>query len=197
MRLVPQAWIDRAMRIEAAADVLYSHARSAIDRADEGTGRLYAANRTQVESAMEEVARAINTPEPTIPLAASPKPTTVEASGMVERECAALLAAYIRKEIGILMHQAEHWAANGKPLAVHHRLMKADSYFQILVLMERGPGKGWKLPFDEIRASLARPEINPPGAYPPSKDLYRFRDPAFVVASLSASSPSSEQVERP
>ncbi|PCG09692.1 hypothetical protein COA17_07510 [Sphingomonas ginsenosidimutans] len=102
----------------------------------------------------------------------------------IEAECAALLAAYLRKEIGRLMQQAEHWATNGKPLAVHHRLMKADDYFQILVLMERDPAKGWKLPFDEIRESLKRPAIYEPGAYPPNADLYRYRDPAFVVAAL-------------
>lgn len=102
----------------------------------------------------------------------------------VERECAALLAAYCRREIGRLMQQAEHWAENGKPLAVHHRLMKADDYYQIVSLMERDPAKGWRLPFDEIRRELARDPIKPPGAYPPSAALYRYRDPRFVVDKL-------------
>ena len=109
----------------------------------------------------------------------------------IEAECARLLACYLRREIGVLMHQAEHWAENGKPLAVHHRLMKADNYFQILVLMERDTTKGWKPPFDEVRARLERPDIYAPGAYPPSKDLYRYRDPAFVVEALASLTPSA------
>ncbi|WP_394658557.1 hypothetical protein [uncultured Novosphingobium sp.] len=128
-------------------------------------------------------------------LAATNAPPTTAADDearveAVEVECARLLAAYLRKEIGRLMHQAEHWAKNNKPFAVHHRVMKADSYFQILVLMERDPAKGWKLPFDEIRDSLARPEIHAPGSYPPSKELHRYRDPEFVVAALRPQAPS-------
>ena len=98
------------------------------------------------------------------------------------------------------MQQAEHWAANDKPLAVHHRLMKADNYFQILALMEREPAKGCRLPFDKIRDSLKRPSIYEPGAYPPSADLYRYRDPAFVVAALTqppeTTPVSGDEVER-
>lgn len=104
----------------------------------------------------------------------------------IEAECAALIATYYRREIGTLMQQAEHWAENGKPLAVHHRVMKADDYFQIVCQMERDPAKGWKLPFDEIRDALGRKPIKGPGTYPPSKDLYRYRDPAFVVAALQS-----------
>ncbi|KQM92195.1 hypothetical protein ASE70_14870 [Sphingomonas sp. Leaf22] len=104
----------------------------------------------------------------------------------IEAECAALIAAYYRREIGTLMQQAEHWAENGKPLAVHHRVMKADDYFQIVCQMERDPAKGWKLPFDEIRDALGRKPIKDPGSYPPSKDLYRYRDPSFVVAALQS-----------
>lgn len=138
-------------------------------------------------------------------VAAAPKvPPVAQAEGVereiVEAECAALLAAYLRKEIGRLMQQAEHWAANDKPLAVHHRLMKADNYFQILALMEREPAKGCRLPFDEIRDSLKRPSIYEPGAYPPSADLYRYRDPAFVVAALTqppeTTPVSGDEVER-
>lgn len=104
----------------------------------------------------------------------------------IEAECAALIATYYRREIGTLMQQAEHWAENGKPLAVHHRVMKADDYFQIVCQMERDPAKGWKLPFDEIRDALGRKLIKDPGTYPPSKDLYRYRDPSFVVAALQS-----------
>lgn len=104
----------------------------------------------------------------------------------IEAECASLLAQYLRKEIGELMHQAEHWAANGKPGAVHHRVMKADNYYQVVSLMERDPKKGWGLPFDEIREALSRPPVNPPGVYPPSPDLHSYRDPLFVAAKLEA-----------
>lgn len=116
----------------------------------------------------------------------APAGNGVEEARAIEAECAALIAAYYRREIGTLMQQAEHWAENGKPLAVHHRVMKADDYFQIICLMERDPAKGWKLPFDEIRDALERQPIKGPGAYPPSKDLYRYRDPAFVVAALQS-----------
>ena len=105
-----------------------------------------------------------------------------------EAECARLLAAYLHREIGRLMQQAEHWSENGAPAAVHHRIMKADSYFQIICLMERDPAKGWKLPFDEIRDKLEREPMKPLGAYPPSKELYRYRDPSFVAHLLTEAS---------
>lgn len=101
-----------------------------------------------------------------------------------DTQTAALIVAYYRKEIGRLMHQAEHWAANNKPLAVHHRLHKADAYYQIVVLFER-MGQHGQNPFDEMRRELARPCINPPGIYPPSTDLYRYREPAFVFEKLN------------
>lgn len=115
-------------------------------------------------------------------IALTPSPRVDEGRAQIERECADLIARYYRREIGRLMHQAEHWAENGKPLATHHRLHKADSYFQIVSLMERDPAKGWKLPFDEIRHQLARQPLNPPGTYPPTAELHRFRDASFVAA---------------
>lgn len=166
----PATDAGEVLRIEAAAHALHELEDSWNDVAwqylPEGTRKLFRAQATVAVSAA---------------LATPPAPND---DLRAEAECARLLAAYLRKEIGRLMHQAEHWAENGKPLAVHHRLMKADDYFQILVLMERDPAKGWKLPFDEIRADLERPDIHPPGAYPPSADLYRYRDPAFVAAAL-------------
>lgn len=48
MRLVPQSWIDRATQIESAADALVSSVNDAIQRAQEGSGRLYAANGVQM-----------------------------------------------------------------------------------------------------------------------------------------------------
>lgn len=103
----------------------------------------------------------------------------------VEREAAALVAAYYRREIGVLMQQAQHWADNGKPLAVHHRVMKADHDFQIVALMERDPAKGWKPPFDEMRESLARPTVYPEGPYPPSAELHAYRDACYVAEKLN------------
>ena len=103
---------------------------------------------------------------------------------------AALVAAYYRREIGVLMHQAEHWAQHGKPLAVHHRVMQADSFFQIVALMERDPKKGWDPPFEEIRKALERPIMGiagktvETGTYPPSIELHAYRDPRFVVHKL-------------
>lgn len=101
-----------------------------------------------------------------------------------ERELAALIVTFYRGEIGRLMQQAEHWAANGKPLAVHHRLHKADAYFQIVALFEQF--EQWdKNPFDEMKESIERGHIKPLGTYPPSVDLNAYREPAFVVAALS------------
>lgn len=104
-----------------------------------------------------------------------------------EDDLAQIVAAYYRREIGRLMHQAEHWANNNKPLAVHDRARSADNYFQIVVLMERDVSKGWKRPFDEMRDSLARP-ANPEhvGAYPPSAEISAYRDPRHAVAQLTA-----------
>lgn len=101
----------------------------------------------------------------------------------IERECAELITAYIRREIGRLMHQAEHWAAEGYPLAVHHRLRTAQAYFQIEVLFDPArQALGYAPGFDQIREALARPEIKPPGAFPASAELHRYYDPAFVAA---------------
>ncbi len=96
-----------------------------------------------------------------------------------------LIARYYRREIGRLMQQAEHWAANGAPLAVHHRVTLADAYFQIVALMERDQNQGWPSPFQTMRDDLSRDDIKAPGAYPPSAKIHRFRDPAFVVARLA------------
>ncbi len=101
---------------------------------------------------------------------------------IVEREHAKLIAAYYRGEIGRLMQQAEHWAANDYPLAVHHRLRKAQAYFQIVSLFERG-GAGNENPFDVMRRVVDRGAGDKPhGTYPPSKELARYYDPAFVAA---------------
>lgn len=120
-------------------------------------------------------------------------PRVDEGRAQIERECADLIARYYRREIGELMHQAEHWAENGKPLATHHRLHMADSYFQIVSLMERDPAKGWKLPFDEIRDRLSESPINQPGSYPLSAVLHRFRDPRHVAA--LATTPADPRVD--
>lgn len=119
----------------------------------------------------------------------------VDERAQIERECADLIARYYRREIGELMHQAAHWAEIGKPFATHHRLHKADSYFQIVSLMERDPAKGWKLPFDEIRHRLARQPLNPPGTYPPTAELHRFRDASFVAALATTPANPREKLE--
>jgi hypothetical protein len=90
------------------------------------------------------------------------------------------------------MHQAEHWAANGASIAAMHRLHKADAYFQIVCQFRRGI-KGFEVrPFDEIRRALARPQLSPPGKYPPSGELHRYRDPEFVVSVLTTTEGSTE-----
>jgi hypothetical protein len=108
-------------------------------------------------------------------------------------DMASLVGAYYRREIGSLMHQAEHWAAKDKPLAVHHRLRKADAYYQVVVLFERH-GKHDENVFDIMRGSLARQDIVPPGRYPPSADLHPYREPAFVAALVKGEQPPADQV---
>jgi hypothetical protein len=119
-------------------------------------------------------------------------PATEDASPF-ETEHAELIAAYYRREIGRLMHQAEHWAANDNPLAVHHRVTKADSYYQIVSLFERH-GKFDQNVFAIMRDELARQDINPPGRFPPELPIHRYRDPAFAAAMVKRQPPPADQV---
>lgn len=64
VRIVPQTWIDRAMQIETAADGLVSAVCDAMQRAQEGSGRLYAANIVVLDERVTAVLEAINLPEP-------------------------------------------------------------------------------------------------------------------------------------
>ncbi|XUM21041.1 hypothetical protein ACRAVF_33925 (plasmid) [Bradyrhizobium oligotrophicum S58] len=107
----------------------------------------------------------------------------------LKAEIAALIAAYYRREIGRLMQQAEHWAANDKPFAVHHRVTKADNDYQVVALFERH-GKFDQDVFELMRAELAGQDIKPPGTYPPSAAINRYRDPAFVAALATGEQPA-------
>jgi hypothetical protein len=95
-----------------------------------------------------------------------------------------LIARYFRAEIGRLMQQAEHWAENGKPLAVHHRLQKSDAYCQIVALFERHMRGGWGDSFAYMALNVDRAEATPHCAYPCSAELHRDNDVRFVVAEL-------------
>lgn len=108
-----------------------------------------------------------------------------ESRKAIEREHADLIARYYRRQIGISMQQAEHWAANGAPLAVHHRLMGSDSDYQIVVLFEHMTDPRRRNPFEQMRDELARSTVYPEGKYPPSADLNRYRDPTFVAGLLA------------
>ncbi len=112
-----------------------------------------------------------------------------------EKDLADLTAAYYRREIGRLMQQAEHWKEEGKPLAVHIRLHRADSYYQVVSLMERTTREG-KSPFDEMRRTLARPEVDV-GAYPWTKDMLPYYEPVGVAAMMqpAASDPRIAALE--
>jgi hypothetical protein len=100
-----------------------------------------------------------------------------------ERELADLVAAYYRRDIGITMHQAEHWAKENYPLAVHHRVRSADECYQIVCLFERFATFG-ENPFAKMRQELTRSTVYPPGKYPPTAEIHAYRDPAFVVEKL-------------
>lgn len=104
-----------------------------------------------------------------------------------ERDLAALIARYYRQEIGLSMQQAEHWAKENYPLAVHHRVRDADSNYQVVVLCERF--KEWnENPFDVMRRDLERGLFKPAGTYPPTAEIHAYRDPAFVVEKLKTAS---------
>jgi hypothetical protein len=90
----------------------------------------------------------------------------------------------VARRLGLLMQQAEHWAENGKPLAVHHRLQKSDAYFQIVALFERHMRGEWGDSFDYMALHMDRAQVKPHGAYPCSAELHRYNDVRFVVAEL-------------
>lgn len=116
-----------------------------------------------------------------------------DGTSAIETEHAEMIARYFRREIGRLMQQAEHWAANGKPLAVHHRVVKADNYFQVVALFERHGRFGQNV-FDIIRTYLETQDIKAPGRWPPDPALDRYRDPAFVAALAKGEEPPADQV---
>lgn len=101
-----------------------------------------------------------------------------------------LLTDYYQKEIGVLMHQAEHWAEHGKPLAVHHRVMAADQVYQIVALMKRCM-EHKDDPFGELRRYIGMKDINPPGSYPPKPEIHQYRDVRFVAELLGDAPPAA------
>lgn len=104
-----------------------------------------------------------------------------------ERDLASLIAAYYRQEIGCSMQQAEHWAKENFPLAVHHRVRAADSNYQIVALCERFAT--WnENPFDAMRRAIDRGLLKPAGTYPPTAEIHAYRDPSFVVEKLKTAS---------
>lgn len=104
-----------------------------------------------------------------------------------ERDLAALITSYYRQEIGCSMQQAEHWAKENYPLAVHHRVRDADSNYQIVALCERFAS--WnENPFDVMRREIARGLLKPAGTYPPTAEIHAYRDPSFVVEKLKTAS---------
>ena len=108
-------------------------------------------------------------------------------------DVANLVVSYFRREIGRLMHQAEHWAKNDKPLAVHHRVTQADAYYQVVSLFERH-GKFDKNVFDIMRSEVARQDVFPPGQYPPSSEVNRYRDPVWAWAMAKGEEPPAGDV---
>lgn len=111
---------------------------------------------------------------------------SVEISDQQLRAIADLLVEYYNGEIGELMRQAEHWARpeHHFPLAVHHRVIGADNYYQSVALFELFRRQNTN-PFKEIIKALNRGRgVFPPGRYPPSAEIYRYGDPRFVVEAL-------------
>jgi hypothetical protein len=108
------------------------------------------------------------------------------AEARIEREHAALIVDYYRCAIGRKMQQAQHWHEEGKhPLAVHHRVMGADSYFQIVVLFERMDQHGQN-PFETMRRELNYPFTRKDlSTYPPSAEIHAYRDVKHVAKLLA------------
>ena len=104
-----------------------------------------------------------------------------------EMDAAKLMANYLRREIGKLMQQAEHWDKEGVPLAVHHRMHVAEHHHQIICMLEGfGCGKD-KNPFQMMREELARPPMKSPGTYPASQEMHdKYYDPRNLVKTLQA-----------
>ena len=110
-----------------------------------------------------------------------------DGAGHVLAAAAQLIHDYYTREIERLMHQAQHWHDEGRhPAAVHHRVTKADAYYQIVAFFD--PAKlalGWKDPFEQMSEALARPRIKDQGTYPPSAELHAYRDPRFTAQKLA------------
>jgi len=120
------------------------------------------------------------------PQEAPGQPIPGEVRATVEREMAAQVVAFYRGEIGRLMQQAQHWADNGKPLAVHHRLRKADAYFQVVCMFDRSEAQGWAPIGERLRVVDNPVKGQSHGAYPGGAALHRYRDPQYVSSLLSA-----------
>lgn len=111
-------------------------------------------------------------------------------NGSERAELAKMIHDYYMAKIGTMMHQAEHWAAADRehPKAVHHRLYAADDYFQVANMFDPARLKlGWKSPWEEMEREMSTPffKTQERGAYPPSVELHRYRDPRFVVERLN------------
>ncbi|GEP09885.1 hypothetical protein MMMDOFMJ_1261 [Methylobacterium gnaphalii] len=103
----------------------------------------------------------------------------------MEDEVAKMIFAEIQRfydaEIGMLMHQAEFWHENGAPAAVHHRVMNADSYFQIVSLMhDLAEAK------EPLKLLSRRITTIPAGTYPPLAHIHAYRDVTFAAKELAA-----------
>jgi hypothetical protein len=112
----------------------------------------------------------------------------------IERENAKLIVDYYRCKIGRLMQHAQHWHEEGQhPLAVHHRVMGADTYYQVVALFGRMDAHGQN-PFDQMRTELGwkftRENL---GAYPPSLELHAYRDVRHVANLLDSPTPGARR----
>ena len=110
-----------------------------------------------------------------------------EAETLSRKSHAKIIHEFYKREIGRLMQQAEHWAENGKPHAVHHRIRKADAYFQVVVLFD--PARrdlGFDEPFLQMERAIASAPVKPDGTYPPSAELARYASPDFFVSEATS-----------
>lgn len=161
------AEVERRREAEAALDAMKERAEKA-----EGQLSVVRRQRDDMNAAHQYECRAAREKE---------KDET-EAEAKAREVHAKLIHDFYMREIGRLMQQAEHWAENDKPYAVHHRVNKANAYFQVAVLFD--PARralGFDEPFSQMEKAIASAPIKPDGTYPPSADLARYASPDFFV----------------
>lgn len=98
-----------------------------------------------------------------------------------------LIHGYWMWKVRQMMDQAQHWLDEGShPLAVHHRVMAAESYYQVAVLFDPArQGRGFDPPLQEMAREMANPNFQYlDAAWPPTLALHDYRSAEFVAKKM-------------